>query len=122
MISWSTLDSFSGFNVDIMSEGNENVIRRCCRSNCIGQLCCPIGKSSAELAIDFKGNYSYKTHKEEDNKNWIKDKALNDSIKVLSRLQVVIQAQAVEEAKNNYKPEYLPGIEKPSISAAMNRV
>ena len=122
MISWSTLDSFSGFNVDIMSDGNENVIRRCCRSNCIGKLCCPIGKASAELAIDFKGNYSYKTKKEEDNKSWIKDKALNDSIKVLSRLQVVIQAQAVEEAKNNYKPEYLPGVEKPSISAAMNRV
>lgn len=124
MISWSTLDSFSGFNLDITSEGKENVLRRCCRSNCIGQLFCPIGHASAELAIDFKGKYSFKTSKEEPNKIWIKDKALNDSVKILTRLQFAIQEQAVDDAKKNYKPHYLPGvpIDEPSISSVINRV
>ena len=108
MISWSTLDSFSGFNLDIKSEGKENVLRRCCHSNLIGKLFCPIGTSSAELAIDFKGKYSFKTYKEEPNKIWIKDEALNASIKTLTRLQFAIQEQAVEDAKKNYKPNYLP--------------
>ncbi len=59
MISWQALDEFAGFNVFIRGDGKENVIRRCCRGNLIGSCCCPIGNNTAELNIDFKGNYSY---------------------------------------------------------------
>jgi len=58
-ISWQALNEFSGFNVLIRGDGKENVIRRCCRGNLLGSCCCPIGNNSAELNIDFKGNYSY---------------------------------------------------------------
>ena len=122
MISWSTLDSFSGFNLDIKSEGKENVTRRCCRSNCTGKICCPTGAASAELAVDFNGQYSFKTYKEEPNKIWIKDEGLNSTVKTLTRLQFILQEKIVDDAKRNYKSEYLPESVPPQISAAINRV
>lgn len=63
MISWEALENFSGFNLNIHGSGKENVLRRCCRGNCIGRTFCPIGLASASFSIDFKGNYSFNTFK-----------------------------------------------------------
>lgn len=63
MISWEALENFSGFNLNIHGSGKENVMRRCCRSNCIGKTFCPIGLAQAAFSIDFKGNYSFNTFK-----------------------------------------------------------
>ena len=76
-------------------------MRRCCRSNCIGKVFCPIGVASAEFAIDFKGNYSFNTQKLEANKAWIKDEELNNTTITLTRLQFALQDHVMKEAKKN---------------------
>ena len=78
--------------------------------------------ASAELAVDFNGQYSFKTYKEEPNKIWIKDEGLNSTVKTLTRLQFILQEKIVDDAKRNYKSEYLPESVPPQISAAINRV
>jgi len=90
-ISWQALNEFSGFNVFIRGDGKENVIRRCCRGNLLGSCCCPIGNNSAELNIDFKGNYSYGITKEQLNHAYVKDPELNKNITMLSHLELLLQ-------------------------------
>ena len=104
IISWESIQSFSGFNIHIRGSGKENVTRRLCRSNCCGRIFCPIGLASADLKLDFKGNYSYSCVKEEPNKAWIKDEELNSSVKVLTQLQLTLQDEAVAKAKAQSTP------------------
>jgi len=98
IISWEAIEMFSGFKVQILGAGRENVCRRICRGNCCGTTFCPIGVASAELKIDFKGNYGFSTTNEEPNKSWIKDEDLNKSVKLLTKLQLLLQDEAVVKA------------------------
>lgn len=93
-ISWELIDSLSGFNVDIDGAGMENVVTRLCRNNCCGRVLCPIGVATADVKLDFKGNYSYSTIKIEPNYAWVKDESLNKSIKFLTQLQTTLHNDA----------------------------
>ena len=104
IISWESIQSFSGFNLLIRGSGKENVTRRLCRGNCCGRIFCPIGVASADLKLDFKGNYSFSTIKEEPNKIWVKDEELNQSVKLLSKLQVILQEELVAKTKTAANP------------------
>lgn len=110
IISWEEVDSLSGVNVEIMGAGRESFITRLCRDNCCGRVCCPIGVSTADLKLDFKGKYSYSTKKLEPNYSWVKDQALNKSVKILTRLQAVLQ----NEAKSSMSPKTAKASRLPS--------
>ena len=119
IISWESIQSFSGFNIHIRGSGKENVTRRLCRSNCCGKIFCPIGVASADLKLDFKGNYSFSTIKEEPNKAWIKDEELNSSVKLLTKLQLILQDEAVAKAKAAAQSTPVPAVAKITGTAPM---
>jgi len=119
IISWESIQSFSGFNVHIRGSGKENVTRRLCRSNCCGRIFCPIGVASADLKLDFKGNYSFSCLKEEPNKAWIKDEELNASVKILTKLQLTLQDEAVAAAKAKAQSNPVAAVAKLTGTAPM---
>ena len=97
IISWETIESFSGFSIRIDAEGEENITRRLCRGNCIGRTFCPIGHSQLEIGMDFKGKYQYATCRggqggssSDTNKVWIKDLELAENTKMLAGVQIAL--------------------------------
>lgn len=104
IISWEAIKSFSGFQVQIRGDGRENMTTRLCRNNCCGQLFCPIGVDSADIKVDFKGNYGFSITKEDLNKSWIRDEELNSSIKLLTKLQLILQED------ENSKVQVMPSV------------
>lgn len=97
LISWESLDSFSGFSVKIDAQGNETFTRRICKSNCIGRLFCPIGHSQVEVGLDFKGKYQFSTVRggeggsgSDANKVWLADEELGLNQKMLGGVQFAL--------------------------------
>jgi len=131
IISWEAINSFSGFQVKIRGDGRENMTTRLCRSNYCGQLLCPIGVDAADIKIDFKGNYGFSTSKEDLNKSWIKDEELTSSIKLLTKLQLILQDEAnskVQVTKPSSSSSYITAIAElvgapnaPAIEGSMER-
>lgn len=97
IISWEPLESFSGFTMRIDSYGEENVRRRCCKGNCIGRTFCPIGFSTLEIGLDFKGKYQFCAMRggqggsnSDANKVWLKDPELAQNTKMLAGVQFAL--------------------------------
>lgn len=104
LISWEPIDAFSGFSVNIESEGKENVIRRICacndcRSCSIGRFLCPISHSTCDISLDFQGKYEFSVNRGVEasssaNRLWLKDPELAQNAKVLAEVQFALNNKA----------------------------
>lgn len=91
VLSWVSIASVQGHALTVQSKGEETILRRCCKGNCCGRICCPISYNefNLEVATNKGANFSIMSVKK--NHNFSKDPKLRNMVSVLDIIE-----------KNNY--------------------
>lgn len=86
VISWAAIRDVQGHRLTIESEGQETIMRRCCKNSTCGSVCCPISFNELEVAVNTPVA-TFVVNDDKKNHDYSKDAGLRNMIALLDAVE-----------------------------------